>query len=318
VWQVDGPPPPPPPPPTPPPPPHLSVMTFYGFNETAQCGWSNVMWQELQAGPHDQPFKKNLSVALWELASFSEHCNGTGFVMLPPALFASPGNRLPANWEAALETFESTVAPFVANGTAIGIFMGDEKLCGGVPLSNYSAVAEHLRKRFGNRILLYGNECSFTVGSIGAVPTELDLFSFDYYDAANTDGAAEVAGVRETAETVVFPKMAPHQRLLLVPGIYGNTPSSCAAHGGGAACALDRQAEQVVRKLDLYLEWAKSEPRVVGFNPWHFSHRGPQNAPQNDMAIGGEEMPMVLAKLRDIGTYIVSQGLPPPRSLRTV
>ena len=62
------------------PPPHLSIMTFYGFNESEQCGWTNVMWQELG---QDQAFKKNLSVALEELVSFNRHCNGTGFVQVP-------------------------------------------------------------------------------------------------------------------------------------------------------------------------------------------------------------------------------------------
>eukprot|EP01050_Picozoa_sp_SAG11_P027186 SAG11_NODE_6785_length_1249_cov_1.449565_1_plen_49_part_10 len=44
--------------------------------------------------------------------------------------------------------------------------MGDEKLCAGVPVSNYSAVLAHLRRRYP-QLLLYGNECSMTVGKLG-------------------------------------------------------------------------------------------------------------------------------------------------------
>ena len=168
-------------------------MTFYGFDEHVQCGWANVMWQELSSGPHDQPFKKNLTVALQELSSYRAHCNGTGFVMVPPAVFA--GNRLPMDWDAQLTAFERAVAPyFRSGGPAIGIFLGDEKLCGGVSLANYSTVLAHLRRALPHA-LLYGNECSDTSGRLGRIPIGLDLFSFDYYDAANEHGLAEVAKV---------------------------------------------------------------------------------------------------------------------------
>ena len=146
-------------------------MTFYGFNESAQCGWSNVMWQELRSGPNDQPFKKNLTVALQELVSYRQRCNGTGFIMLPVAFFADHG-QLPQDWEAALTAFEDTIEPYVNNKSCIGIFMGDEKLCGGVPLTNYTAVLSRLRHRYPH-LLLYGNECSSTVGKLGTIPEDL-------------------------------------------------------------------------------------------------------------------------------------------------
>eukprot|EP01052_Picozoa_sp_SAG31_P035111 SAG31_NODE_4196_length_3483_cov_3.221927_3_plen_192_part_00 len=66
-WIAPGPPSPPPPPPPPPRTIPLSIMMFYGFNETAQCGWTTHAWQELGT---DQAFKTNLSVALAELVSF--------------------------------------------------------------------------------------------------------------------------------------------------------------------------------------------------------------------------------------------------------
>ena len=45
----------------------LSIMMFYGFNETAQCGWTTHAWQELGTG---QNFKTNLPVALADVVSF--------------------------------------------------------------------------------------------------------------------------------------------------------------------------------------------------------------------------------------------------------
>lgn len=256
--------------------------------------------------------------------------------MVPPAIFAcNDGVCLPNDWGLQLDAFEETVAPFVENGTVVGIFLGDEKICGGVPLRNYTAVLAHLRAAFGQcdcsltvsvdecfscsprcdcgmyvgagkSVLLYGNECGNTIGG-GELPAELDLFSFDVYDAQNTDGANEVALARSIAEKTIFPQLAPHQKLLLVPGVYGNTPAACEKAGGSAAvCSLDAQAVQVVKKLDGFFEWAKAEERIAGFNPWHFGHRASrQNSAIHDMEIGAVEMPSVLAKLREIGQHIV-------------
>ena len=113
---------------------------------------------------------------------------------------------------------------------------------------------------------------------------------------------------RAIAEKTIFPQLAPHQRLLLVPGVYGNTPAKCAQAGGTAAvCSLEAQATQVVAKLDAFFEWAKAEERIAGFNPWHFGHRShPQSSSIHDMELGAWEMPTVLAKLRQIGEHIVA------------
>lgn len=278
----------------------LSIMMFYGFNETAQCGWTTHGWQELGT---DQAFKKNLSVALTEVVSFHSHCHAGGFVMVPPEVWA-PLRHGNANWGLLLGAFEKTVAPLVYNRTVVGFFIGDEKLCGGVPRSNYTAVLAHLRAAFGRAVLLYGNECTHPSGLV--VPAELDLYSFDVYNAQNDDGASEVAMVRTIAEKTIFPMLKPHQKLLLVPGIYGNTPAVCKEAGGaGMVCSLHAQAEQVVAKLDGFFAWAKTEDRIAGFNGWHFGHRStPQNVALHDMALGAVEMPAVLAKLHEIGEYI--------------
>ena len=248
-------------------PPQLSIFMFYGFNETAQCGWTTHGWQELGT---DQAFKKNLSVALAEAVAFRAHCHAGGFVMVPPTVWGHPG--LPVDWGRQLRAFEETLAPLVRNGTVAGIFIGDEKLCGGVPLSNYTAVLAHLRAAFGRSVLLYGNECTHPSGLV--VPAELDLYSFDLYNAQNDNGASEVEMVRSVAEKTIFPLLAPHQKLLLVPGVYGNMPATCVKAGGSAAvCSLDAQATQVVAKLEGFFAWAKTERRIAGFNSWHFGRR---------------------------------------------
>ena len=73
------------------------------------------------------------------------------------------------------------------------VFLGDELCCGGVPLTNLTAVARYLRAAVGSSVLLWTNECpgSFSEGipgsksssspsHISTVPLDLDLISFDH------------------------------------------------------------------------------------------------------------------------------------------
>jgi hypothetical protein len=60
AWMAPGP---PSPPASPPAPPHLAYMAFYGYNQSAQCKWVNLMWQERWAdGPNRS--RPTLSFAL--------------------------------------------------------------------------------------------------------------------------------------------------------------------------------------------------------------------------------------------------------------
>ena len=86
-----------------------------------------------------------------------------------------------------------------------------------------------------------------------------------------------------------------HQGVLLVPGI----SSTCT--GSGADC--DAIEDIIVEKLDQYFAWAKQDYLIGGFMPWHFddsSGPDPMGVPTH--------MPRVLAKLKEIGTYITKCG----------
>ena len=57
---------------------------------------------------------------------------------------------------------------------------------------------------------------------------------------------------------------------------------------------------------------AKTEPRVGGFLPWHWANRmgmasAQPSGPPCDMALGAEAMPAVVAKLAEIGGYILNR-----------
>ena len=59
---------------------------------------------------------------------------------------------------------------------------------------------------------------------------------------------------------IIFPKLHDHQKVMLVPGTF--------ACSNLTYFPLDGQAKNLVEKLDGYFEWAKSDERIAGFNPW--------------------------------------------------
>jgi hypothetical protein len=70
-------------------------------------------------------------------------------------------------------------------------------------------------------------------------------------------------------------------------------------------------ASRTVAKLSAWMDYAQSEPRIIGFNPWHFNNRevgpGAHGAPCG-MNVGALAMPSVVDKLSEIGRTIQSSG----------
>ena len=221
---------------------------------------------------------------------------------LPGTIFDRAHRTLFAAWQEETKKFAALLAPGVRNGTNAGVFLGDEICCSGTPLANLTAVADALRAGLGPKALLYTNECS-EMQQWPAVPASLDYISIDFYDEHNTNGSAEVTKDRQFYERIMYPKMAPHQGVLLVPGVFASDPAHCRA--GNVSCPLDAQAAQVVAKLDGMFAWAKEDGRVAGFNPWHYANRStPQLAGWWDQRLGAIAMPSVVRKLREIGRYM--------------
>ena len=69
----------------------------------------------------------------------------------------------------------------------------------------------------------------------------------------------------------------------------------------------DMQTKNVLDKINGMFEYAKSESWIAGINPWHFHNRGGNQAPgcPCDMRSGTESMPVVVDRLREIGSYII-------------
>lgn len=223
-------------------------------------------------------------------------------------------------WMTSLKSVLTTAEPYLRSGVLAGIFLGDERCCSGIPFTNVSAVADAV-KRFLNRsapkALVYLNECSTpfddcqkynpSISCWGAtVPDSIDLISLDIYHHAGQinpafrDPSTEVNTARKFVNAHVIPKLNMHQRLLVVPGTFGDWNASRSG-------AIEEQQDGIVAKLNGFWAWAQSEPLIVGINCWHWLtipglyNRSPGIIP---FYYGVDHMPKLVTRLIEIGDVI--------------
>eukprot|EP01045_Picozoa_sp_COSAG04_P017489 COSAG04_NODE_1550_length_6380_cov_2.250597_2_plen_164_part_00 len=94
------------------------------------------------------------------------------------------------------------------------------------------------------------------------VAPDLDLISVDLYAGylpSDPNGTAEAVAARAFVEKEVYPRLAPHQKIMVVPGTFGCSNTSF--------MPLALTQKSVVEKLKAYFEWGKADPRMAGINP---------------------------------------------------
>ena len=262
-------------------PPHLKYMSDFDTRtsdmQQRQHGWLNLLIPEVL----DACTEANGPVCPDTLQQIAEgydkykipslygnlpdlHGNGQG-------VFDIAHKGLDPKWQENLVAITAALKPFLANGSCVGIFVGDEIVAShGVPFANYTTVVSRLRELVGPKAILMANEGSdlWDWGQTAhdgearfQVAKDLDYFSIDLYDGWNENGTWEVDMVRAIYEAQIFPAMSPTQRAFVVPGTFG-----CPGD-------LGLQAPQIVKKLEAYYAWAKVEPRIAGISSWHFANR---------------------------------------------
>ena len=101
---------------------------------------------------------------------------------------------------------------------------------------------------------IYTNDGPGTEGNAWPlVPPALDLLSFDLYDSRQ-GRHSEVAEVKAAFE-VIRPKLHPHQRLVLVPGVFGSHHQSSASGDEcppSIATNLSWIEDNIIQKLGAY------------------------------------------------------------------
>ena len=121
----------------------------------------------------------------------------------------------------------------------------------------------------GHGGLVYVNECKPSFTKFGMIPAGLDIISFDQYELANESKFAPTTWwLQEPKENQAFaaqfiaPKMHPHQKLMVVPGFYGNDTAKTVEHAV--------QDGRLLAKLEAYWTWIKDDKKMVGLNPYHW------------------------------------------------
>ena len=145
------------------------------------------------------------------------------------------GHRLFPDWRERWAALAAELGPWVANGTVSGLFIGDELCWGGLPFTDLVDMATAIanttwpapsngmgpQSQRTSRPIVHYNEAKGAVvddkdwqGNIvnfTHVPLGVDWVSFDFYNPPPGET------VRQWYEASLYPKMATHQRVLLVP-----------------------------------------------------------------------------------------------------
>ena len=316
----------------------------YGDAPAEQRGIVNArMWDLWDGGedgnPYadiDQHFSESGMAAFIsvEVLAFVRHgCNVSAERLNASACGVQP------NWQSALSTAVRAARPQLASGAIVGLFLGDEVQCGGIPASNVSAVAalcrELLNKNGGASAKVWVNECTDPFLPAGATATEpdklrrypnssldprqpcggippaLDLLSVDNYFSWSSNQASvppserrnptfteEAWVVRDFYRDYVIERLFPHQRLFVVPGLFGNDSTTPAG-------LQETIGNQMDARLEAYWAWlsggwaddtTNSSAWVVGLAPFHWFQRGHET--------GASNYSKVLRRLRDIGRVV--------------
>jgi hypothetical protein len=235
------------------------------------------------------------------------------------------GNKLCVDYKAKWAALrDSVVKPMLADKSIFGVFFGDELCWSCISWKNLSAAVDTVRADLprGEAILYYNeaypvfanNKCS-TGGDFGpnrtnftypSVPAGLDWISLDYYPDEGT-----LLGVPKLFEQHVYPKMTAEQKALFVPPAYGCNTTACSNQlccndktrdGANVPCNGSCPVAMLQWAKGSY-DWARSDPRIVGLNPWHYTTRSAGPGPFEPGLSG---MPAVFAAYKAIGKEIVS------------
>lgn len=193
--------------------PHLEIMAFYGmgpYNLEQMTkgqdggGASKTPWVthmiEGKFADQVKVFKDHKIPSFYgDMSSKYEVPEGASKIFLrekdcQPASY--PVCHLGPQWEATLEMLaERDMKPGLANGTLVGVFLGDELCCEDTSERTgmecwdtvIAPVADKLRALLGPKALIYTNECggqamwnSTAIANGWKIPASLDIVSTDY------------------------------------------------------------------------------------------------------------------------------------------
>ena len=263
------------------------------------------------------------------VADLVKFANADNLLLVTSVFFADKALRPDAKdrWRATFATLQ----PLIANNSAAGVFLGDELVWNCIPQADIEAAAAIARADIGPTGIIYQNEAypvllndtSLWAWQCGAdspavkggyprVPHNLSWFSMDYYPDEGT-----FQGVVKLYQEAIFPRMLdPGMKALFVPPAYGAGGNASIADqiccnadtrdGANPPCHGNCTQPMIDWAIDSY-NWARSEPRMIGLNPWHFTGAPAAN---QKFEPGLQHLPVsVQDTWRKIGAEIISGRL---------
>lgn len=178
---------------------------------------------------------------------------------------------LAPDWQSRWAAFQPTASAMLANGTAIGFFLGDELMHRCLSHDNLVTMARTVRTAFPNAIIWY-NEAHTTIesgrshcGTIPLpyrIPEALSWFSTDIYHFDGKQNGWVDTNVRTWFKKYVYPYLHDGQKAALVPGSFSSTVNKqCDGN------CYDRMIEYDAGD---FFAWATSDPKIAAIIPWHW------------------------------------------------
>ena len=276
---------------------HLRYMSPYDL-PVAECAsahtWVNLLQTQsltdaVLCKSHGIPAMLDIGKLMWVYSK--PGMNGK-------SCFLVPGGCLRDDWEKNWQKLRADVAPLVANGTVVGFDLGDELLCHSLSLGNLTTVADAVREAFPTADIWW-NECGHTAsdtkpwqlpdGTAAGAPASISLFSIDFpYATVKSDPPIwndsvvtlpTASMMRAYVEQYVYPKLHPHQSVILLVPAFG---SRCAAVAKAnqeplppSVCpTLACNDERAAAIIAGYFKWAQEDTRVAAIAPTFYAGCG--------------------------------------------
>ena len=216
----------------------------------------------------------------WTISDPDKADPATGLCHSPIPRFANNTRckTLNKNYNAEWKQTFNIIKPFIANGTIVGIFLGDEQMWAGVTMAELTIVTDMI-KHDCPACITFINEaqdvavCNFnrmngTWAENGeCLPHSLDWFGFDYYDGSFSDGSNSGWQVQRRAfEEQIYPRLHPHQRI--VP--------TCISFFDRVKITQEKADEYCAYNAQQYLHWALEDHRLIGVFPFYWPATQPQ------------------------------------------
>lgn len=236
----------------------FSIATGYGWH-LADGNWSNV----------------GQSSALTELVNYHKLTGRSSLLELESIFFSTMPPPLkgltmrPDAFERWKQT-ASAVAPAVQSGIVTGFMLGDELVWNNITWEQLNASAAAVKDYFPSCFIFYneggaplyeGRNINHFPVQYPHVPAAIDFVSSDDYG-----DMTQIKNTRWFYKKFLYPKLLPHQRVMLIPPAYNTTCCASPLLPDIDACLL--------KQMRLYLDWADDDELVVGSDVFHWSTYG--------------------------------------------